>query len=43
MKNNIFHLTSYILHHNRLTKQLADLTEDKKKLQQTIDTLLKHI
>jgi len=26
---------------DRLTKQLADLTEDKKKLQQTIDELLK--
>ena len=26
---------------DRLTKQLADLTKDKKKLQQTIDELLK--
>lgn len=26
---------------DKLTKQLADLTEDKKKLQQTIDELLK--
>ena len=28
---------------DRLTKQLADLTEDKKKLQQTIDELMKQI
>ena len=28
---------------DRLTKQLADLTEDKKKLQQQIDELLKQI
>ena len=28
---------------DRLTKQVADLTEDKKKLQQTIDELLKQI
>ena len=28
---------------DRLTKQLADLTEDKKILQQTIDELMKQI
>jgi len=43
MKNKIFHLTSSILHHSRLTKQVAFLTEDNKKLQQQIDELLKQI
>ena len=32
-----------LLHHNRLTKQVADLSEDNKKLQQQIDDLLKQI